>query len=49
MEAQFGTQAQYLLDFYPLCDYLAAAGEVIAGKDQPNWMEEKKEWLKCPG
>ena len=46
MEAQFGTQAQYWVDFYHLCDYLAAAGEVIAGKDQPAWMEEKKDWLK---
>jgi hypothetical protein len=46
MEAQFGTQAQYRIDFYHLCDYLAAAGEVIAGKDKPAWMEEKKEWLK---
>src|SRR5262249_17240684 len=46
MEAQFGSQAQYLVDFYPLCDYLAAAGEVIAGNDKPAWMEEKKDWLK---
>ena len=46
MEAQFGTQAQYVLDFYHLCDYLAAAGEVIAGNDKPAWMEEKKDWLK---
>src|SRR5262249_51302512 len=46
MAAQFGSQAQYLVDFYPLCDYLAAAGEVIAGNDKPAWMEEKKDWLK---
>jgi Uncharacterised protein family (UPF0236) len=46
MEAQFGSQVQYLVDFYHLCDYLAAAGEVIAGNDQPAWMEEKKDWLK---
>jgi Uncharacterised protein family (UPF0236) len=46
MEAQFGSQAQYLVDFYHLCDYLAAAGEVIAGNDKPAWMEEKKDWLK---
>jgi hypothetical protein len=46
MEAQFGTQAQYLVDFYHLCDYLAAAGEVIAGNDKPAWMEEKKDCLK---
>ena len=46
MEAQFGSQAQYLVDFYHLCDYLAAAAEVIAGNDPPAWMEEKKDWLK---
>lgn len=46
MEVQFGAQGQYLLDFYHLCDYLAAAGEKIAGKDKPAWMKEKKDWLK---
>ena len=46
MEAQFGTQVQYLLDFYHLCDYLAAAGERIAGSDPSAWIEEKKDWLK---
>ena len=46
MEAQFGSQAQYLIDFYHVCDYLAAAGEVIAGKDPSAWMEEKMDWLK---
>ncbi len=46
MEAQFGTQAQYLVDFCHLCDYLSAAGEGIAASDKPTWMEEKKDWLK---
>jgi Uncharacterised protein family (UPF0236) len=46
MEEQFGTQARYLVDFYHLCDYVSAAGEVIAGNDKPAWMEEKKDWLK---
>jgi hypothetical protein len=46
MEAQFGSQAQYLVDFYHLCDYLSAAGDRIAGNDKPAWMEEKKDWLK---
>ena len=46
MEAQFGTQAQYLVDFCHLCDYLAAAGEGIAGQEKAAWMEEKKTWLK---
>jgi hypothetical protein len=49
MEVQFGTGAQYLVDFYHLCDYLSAAGEVIAGNDKPDWMEEKKDWLKDNG
>jgi hypothetical protein len=46
MEVQFGTQAHYVVDFYHLCDYLAAAGEVVAGKQNQAWMEEKKNWLK---
>ena len=46
MEAQFGSQAKYLVDFYHLCDYLAAAAEIIAGNDPPAWMEERKQWLK---
>ena len=46
MEVQFGSQAHYLVDFYHLCDYLSAAGEVVAGKEKEAWMEEKKDWLK---
>jgi Uncharacterised protein family (UPF0236) len=46
MEAQFGTQGQYLVDFFHLCDYLSAAGNVIAGNDKSAWMEEQKDWLK---
>jgi len=46
MEVQFGTQAQYLVDFCHLCDYLSAAGEVSAGNDKPAWIEEQKDWLK---
>jgi len=46
MEVQFGSQAQYLVDFCHLCDYLSAAGEAIAGHDKSTWMEEKKDWLE---
>jgi len=46
MEAQFGTQAHYLVDFYHLCDYLSAAAEAIAGNDKSAWMQEKKDWLQ---
>jgi hypothetical protein len=38
-EAQFA-QAQYMVDFCHLCDYLSAAGDVIAGNDISAWIEE---------
>jgi hypothetical protein len=41
-EAQF-TQAQYMVDFCHLCDYLSAAGDVIAGNDISAWIEEYKD------
>lgn len=46
MDVQFGAEAPYLVDFYHRCDCLAAAGEVIAGNDKPQWIAEKKNWLK---
>lgn len=46
MEAQFGAQAQYLVDFCHLCDYLSAAGEVITQDDKAARLQEKKDWLK---
>lgn len=46
VELQFGAQANYLIDFYHLCEYLAAAGQKIAGTDKAAWLEEKKSWLK---
>lgn len=49
MDLQFGSQADFLVDFYHLCEYLSAAAEVVAGKEgieKKAWMEEKKDWLK---
>jgi len=46
MEVQFGTQAKYLVDFPHVCEYLSAAGEVIAGNNKPDWMEKQKDGLK---
>jgi hypothetical protein len=46
VETQFGAQANYLIDFYHLCEYLSAAGEKIAGGGKESWIEEKKDWLK---
>jgi hypothetical protein len=46
VEIQFGAQGRYLIDFYHLCDYLAAAASVCA-PDQPGaWMTCQKERLK---
>lgn len=43
----FGSQGSYLIDFYHLCDYLSAAGEVISGKKGKKvWMEKQKEKMK---
>jgi hypothetical protein len=44
MEQQFGAQGAYLVDFYHVCDYLAAA-KVCAPND-PGWMEQQKDRLK---
>jgi hypothetical protein len=45
----FGTQGQYLVDFYHLGDYLSAAADALAPKDKPAWREEKKTWLQENG
>jgi hypothetical protein len=48
VEDQFGAQGHYLLDFYHVCDYLAAAAKsiVVDPAGQPTWMDEQKTRLK---
>lgn len=46
MEVQFGTQGHYLIDFYHLCDYLAAAAPICAPDQSGDWMACQKERLK---
>ena len=46
VQLQFGLQGEFLVDFYHVCDDLAAAGDAIAGADQRAWMEVQKERLK---
>ncbi len=46
VDRTFGTHATYLVDFYHLCDYLAAAADVVASSGKAAWMEEQKTWLK---
>ena len=46
IEEQFGNQARYLVDFYHLCEYLAAASARCALGAEPAWMERQKNLLK---
>jgi hypothetical protein len=43
---RFGEQAGYLIDFYHVSEYLAAAGAVIAGKKAKGWLEKQQSRLK---
>ena len=42
----FSTQANYLIDFYHLCDYLAAASNQCAPQSPQSWLKQQKERLK---
>ena len=44
--ATFGPQASYLVDFYQVCDYLAAAAKTCAPDAPQAWMDTQKERLK---
>jgi hypothetical protein len=52
VEALFGDQGSYLIDFYHVCEYLSAAAKAIAPKGEVNaaaakdWMETQKDALK---
>jgi len=43
----FGKNSQYLIDFYHLCEYIAAAASKCAdSKDKDTWIEEQKALFK---
>jgi len=46
IEVQFGAKGGYLIDFYHLCDYLAAAAPVCAPDQPDTWMSCQKERMK---
>jgi Uncharacterised protein family (UPF0236) len=46
VERRFGAQATYLVDFYHVCDYLAAAAAVVAAPDPAAWLARQKAALK---
>jgi Uncharacterised protein family (UPF0236) len=45
MDLRFGTQGRYLVDFYHVCEYLAAAAPVCA-QDSRAWLHQQQERLK---
>lgn len=46
VNTQFGRQATYLLDFFHVSEYLAAASESLAGTHAKAWLQERQAWLK---
>lgn len=44
---QFGRQASYLVDFYHVSEYLAAAATGIAGAGSREWLHRQQERLKA--
>lgn len=46
VQEQFGDQATFLIDFYHVCEYLAAASITCGGTNHKRWVEEQKDLLK---
>lgn len=46
VERVFGGQGKFLIDFYHLCDYLAAASKKCFPEDPAGWLTQQKERLK---
>ena len=47
VEARFGTQGSYLVDFYHLGEYLGAAAPACAANDAEAWLDTQKDRLKA--
>ena len=47
VKKQFGSQGNYLIDFYHVCEYLEKAASKCSSADGKNsWVEQQKEFLK---
>lgn len=46
VEAQFGKQATYLVDFYHVSEYLADASQICAPEDAKAWLKAQQTLLK---
>lgn len=46
IEERFGERASFLVDFYHVSQYLAAAAEMIAGANKGEWLRQQQEMMK---
>jgi hypothetical protein len=46
VDDKFGSQANYLLDFYHVCDYLAEAAKSCANEGNNTWSKTQQNLLK---
>ncbi len=46
VEEHFGSRSTYLIDFYHLCEYLAAAAVVCAPNSEKSWLSLQKTLMK---
>lgn len=49
IEERFGDQGRYLVDFYHVCEYLAAASSAVHADpaERERWLEAQKQALRC--
>ncbi len=47
IKQRFGAQADYLIDFYHLSEYLSGAASAIAGPDQSEWLRTQQQRMKA--
>lgn len=46
IKERLGAQANYLIDFYHLSEYLAGAAEVVAGPNKTAWLQQQQQRIK---
>ncbi len=47
IKQRLGAQANYLIDFYHLSEYLSAAAEVVAGANKREWLRTQQQRMKA--
>ncbi len=47
IKQRLSAQADYLIDFYHLSEYLSGAAEVLAGPNKREWLRTQQQRMKC--